>query len=352
MPALTVIRCGQSPRLQAVLTAALGQREVCFLSVAQTAQVDLRNRRLLFAVTVGEFGMDEDFCRLLQWLRSRPDCLRGSVGALLVDGATELDTKQAARMLVFTANLAGCLFPGKPLVEGTGSLRNLDIQARKNNLTREETYPFAARKLVEKLLSFRPEPRKKPRLLLLHASDRRTSNTLALGEQVVERLSDCEVTVLSLQNGAVQDCRGCSYTVCANYAKNNSCVYGGTIVDEVFPALRRSDALLLLCPNYNDAVGANIMACINRMTTLMVNDALAGKYLYAIVVSGYSGGDLVAQQLLGALCLNKSLILPPEFCLLETANDPGSALHLPGIQHRLDHFAQNIRRQLFQETDA
>ena len=352
MPALTVIQCGQSPRLQAVLAAALEQTEACILSVAQAAQTDLQNRRLLFAAAVGEFGIDGDFCRLLQLLRSRPGCLRGCVGAVLMDGATELDTKQAARMLVFAANRAGCLFPGKPLVEGTGSLRNLDIQARKNGLSREQTYPFAARNLVEKLLAFRPARREKPRLLLLHASEHRTSNTLALGEQVAARLPDCKITTLSLRNGAVHDCRGCSYTVCAHFAKNDSCFYGGAIVDEVFPALRRCDALLLLCPNYNDAVGANIMACINRMTSLMVSDALAGKYLYAIVVSGYSGGDLVAQQLLGALCLNKTLILPPDFCLVETANDPGSALHLPGIQTRLDAFAQNIRRQLFQKEDA
>lgn len=352
MPPLTVIQCGQSPRLQAVLTAALGQTEVCFLSVAQAALTDLQNCRLLFAIAVGEFGIDENFCRLLHLLRSRPDCLHGCVGAVLMDGATELDTKQAARMLVFSANKAGCLFPGKPLVEGTGSLRNLEIQARKNGLSPEQTYPFAAQHLVEKLLTFRPAQRKRPRLLLLHASDHRTSNTLALGKQVVGRLSDCEITTLSVRNGAVHDCRGCSYTVCAHYAKNNSCFYGGAIMDEVFPALRQCDALLLLCPNYNDAVGANIMACINRMTSLMVSDALAGKYLYAIVVSGYSGGDLVAQQLLGALCLNKTLILPPDFCLMETANDPGSALHLPGIQTRLDAFAQNIRRQLFQKEDA
>lgn len=41
-----------------------------------------------------------------------------------------------------------------------------------------------------------------------------------------------------------------------------------------------------------------------------------------IVVSGYSGSDIVARQLLGAMCLNKTAILPPEFCLMQTAHDP------------------------------
>ena len=91
---------------------------------------------------------------------------------------------------------------------------------------------------------------------------------------------------------------------------------------------------------------------VNRLTALFRTHDFSKKRIYSLVVSGYSGGDLVAQQLLGALCLNKTLILPPDFCLLETANDPGSALHLPGIQTRLDAFAQNIRRQLFQKEDA
>ena len=93
------------------------------------------------------------------------------------------------------------------------------------------------------------------------------------------------------------------------------------------------------------AVGANVMAFLNRLTSLHVSNALAGRYVYAIVVSGYSGGDIVAKQLLGALCLNKSLLLPPGFCMMETANDPGEAAALPGIQTRLAAFAQTIRTQ-------
>ena len=110
------------------------------------------------------------------------------------------------------------------------------------------------------------------------------------------------------------------------------------------PAVLQSDILLLLLPNYNDAVGANIMAFINRMTSLYVSGALSGKTLFSIVVSGYSGGDLVAEQVMGALCLNKSFLLPPRFCLMETANDPGEILRLPGIQERAASFARQIRQ--------
>ena len=59
-------------------------------------------------------------------------------------------------------------------------------------------------------------------------------------------------------------------------------------------------------------------------------------------ISGYSGGDLVARQLLGAMCLNKTAILPPEFCLMQTAHDPGSVRMVAGIDARITEFAARI----------
>ena len=104
--------------------------------------------------------------------------------------------------------------------------------------------------------------------------------------------------------------------------------------------------MLFLCPNYNDAVSANLMALFNRMTNLLVQHTLYDKYLFGIVVSGYSGSDLVAQQLLGTMCFNKTAILPGRFCLMQTANDPGSAQKSEGIAGRLDTFAAHIARTL------
>ena len=108
------------------------------------------------------------------------------------------------------------------------------------------------------------------------------------------------------------------------------------------PAILQSDVVLLLCPNFNDSASANILALINRMTGLLLQQPLYDKYLYAIVVSGYSGGDLVARQILGALCLNKTMMLPPHFCLFQTANDPGAALAAPGVEERMKAWAGSI----------
>lgn len=109
--------------------------------------------------------------------------------------------------------------------------------------------------------------------------------------------------------------------------------YGGAISTEIIPAIENCDAMLFLCPNYNDAVSANIMALFNRLTNLLTQRDLYDKYLFGIVVSGYSGSDLVAQQLMGAMCFNKTTMLPPRFCLMQTAHDPDSAKTCPTFKN-------------------
>ncbi|MDO5112079.1 MAG: NAD(P)H-dependent oxidoreductase [Clostridia bacterium] len=339
---LIVIAAGDHARLRGILESALA--DIPHKVIRATGLMpQLSDARILFALSVGEVGLDADICSLLIHLRSHPDALAGSIGSIIIDGAGELYTKQLAHMLLLSANSAGCLFPGKPLVEATGSLTNWNVQARRRGVSPLEAYTLAARELVERLWRFAPEKKATPKVLMLHASEKTTSNSVALGTRICERLQpNCEVTEISLQNGTIFDCRGCSYKACAHFASQNSCFYGGSIVEDVYPAIMACDALLLLCPNYNDSVSANIMACINRLTSLLVFNTLYDKYLYAVVVSGYSGSDLVAQQVLGALCCNKTFMLPPRFCLMQTANDPGDALRAPGIEERLDAFAQSM----------
>lgn len=346
MPALLVISAGEHARLREILSAAL-EGIPCEIVSAAEALPPLQGRRVLFALSVGEIGLDADVCRLLIYLRSHPHAMESAVGAMLIDGAGELYTKQLAHMLAMAANAAGCLFPGKPLVEATGSLANWRVQSRRRGVTALEAYAIAARELTLRLWEFIPVTKRTPTVLMLHASERLTSNTLDLGEAICERLRPvCDVQTISLQNGTIFDCRGCSYKACAHFAAQNACFYGGSIVSDVYPAIMACDALLLLCPNYNDSVSANVMACINRLTSLLVFNTLYEKYLYAVVVSGYSGSDLVAQQVLGALCLNKTFMLPPRFCLTQTANDPGDALRAPDIKARLDAFSQSMRKTL------
>lgn len=340
---LTVV-CAQAVagRLSETLTAALAGRRVEWVRYPDAAR-PLHNRRILFAVSLDETGVSPALYPLLALLRSHPDYLTGSVAGVLVDGAGELYTKTVGRELVLSANRAGCTFPGRPLVEATGALRNFAVQAKNAGGSLKEAYRQAVGDLIDRILDFEPPKPARPKILVLHASSYRTSNTMALWSRVKQALPPgCDITEIGLRNGTMEDCSGCPYTMCLHFGEKGECFYGGVMVREVYPALREADALVMLCPNYNDALSANLTACINRLTALYRTASFDRKALFGVVVSGYSGGDIVAAQLASALSMNKGFWLPPDFCLIETANDPGEALRLPGIEARTARFTQSI----------
>lgn len=326
-------------RLADTLHAALEGRTVRLWRDGES----LKDRRVLFAFSLPENGISPELYGLLARLRDHPGCLRGSVGGVVIDGAGDLYTKAAGRELILAASLAGCTFPGRPLAEATGGLQNFTVQARNGGCDLETAYRRAVSDLAGRVLDFAPPRRERPKVLALHASSRATSNTLDLWGRVRERIEgSCQIREIGLRNGTLEDCAGCPYTTCLHFGERGGCFYGGVMVQEVFPALREADGVVLLCPNYNDALSANLTAAVNRLTALYRAASFEDKAVFAIVVSGYSGGDIVASQVVSALCVNKGFWLPPRSILLETANDAGAALRLPGIAGRLEDFAENL----------
>lgn len=302
----------------------------------------LGGQKLLFAVALDQGGCNLSYYRMLSQLRRDGGVLAGCTGALVVTGVGELYTKDVARDLVLAANLAGCAFLGRPLVEATGSLRNFRVQAQLSGTDEPTALRLAIAELVDRLTAWQSPPPAR-RVLAIHASARATSNTLALWELVKEGLpEDVEVRELCLQNGTLADCIGCSYTACMHFGQQGGCFYGGPMVEEVFPAVRDCDTLVMLCANYNDALAANLTAFVNRLTALFRQNRFYDKRLYGLIVSGYSGGDLIARQLISGLNMNKSFYLPPRFCMLETANEKGSLVKLPGIAGRSAAFGKKI----------
>lgn len=297
----------------------------------------------LFAIDLGEYGVNLEYTRLLGWLRSHPKSLEGWTGGVTADADSDLYTKSAARELVFTANRAGCAFVGRPLVEGTKTLSNFAIVASNLGTDLYGAYVESIKLLVKEMAkSQKPDKERKRELLVLHASSHKSSNTYAVWQGVKQYLTDISITEIGLRNGTLADCSGCPYKMCLHFGERGSCFYGGVMVENVYPAVKKADGILLLAPNYNDALSANLTAAINRLTALYRTTSFADKAVFAIVVSGYSGGDIVACQAAGAMNMNKGFWLPANFCLLETANDKGEALALPGIQDRADRFAENM----------
>lgn len=301
-------------------------------------------KRVLFVIPLGKNGINREYYEVLSWLRSGVSVLKDSVGGMVIDADSELYTKAAARELAVAANQAGCAFVGRPLVEGTASLDNFLVQADNMNTDRLGAYKKSAEILAGQLREFSWNCYEKPNLLVLHASNHKTSNTLAIWETIRTRLDreQIEITEINLRNGTMEDCSGCPYQMCLHFGERGRCFYGGAMVDDVYPAVKKANGILLLCPNYNDAISANMTACINRLTALFRTTRFYDKALFAVIVSGYSGSDLLAGQLITALNMNKSFYLPGNFCMMETANKAGSALKLPGILNRIDGFAGQI----------
>lgn len=303
-------------------------------------------RKVLFAVPLGKNGVNRGYYEVLAWLRCGRPVLSGAVAGLIIDADSELYTKAAARELAVAANNAGCAFVGRPLVEGTASLDNYIIQAANMNTDRFGAYKESARILASQVMTFEWKGKEKPHLLVLHASNHKTSNTMAVWTAVREKLSGVEIREINLRNGTLEDCSGCPYQMCLHFGERGQCFYGGAMVDDVYPAVKWADGILLLCPNYNDALSANMTAFINRLTALFRTIRFYDKALFAIIVSGYSGSDLIAGQLVTALNMNKTFYLPGNFCMMETGNSPGSAMKAPGIEKRIETFASNVRNTL------
>ena len=335
-----------SPRLDFMIKAALDNLPFEVIKSIDNVP-DMRNKKLLFAVDLNEAGFNIPVLELFSKLWNKgPDSLSGSSAAFLIASPNELHTKSSAQTLTLLANQLGCRFIGHPIMEATKNLNNLLTWQKSLNLSLEDSLFKLCSNLGRRLSDDNPTRVLKPKILALHSSSHKTSNTLLLWHMVKKHLTNCDIEEFHVENGTVLDCIGCSYKTCKHYGKQSSCFYGGVMVEEIFPAIERADATVWICPNYNDALSANLTAVINRMTALYRKAKFYNKTLFSIIVSGNSGSDTVARQLIGALNINKGFRLPPYFSLMATANDPGTVMLVDKIEDKACVFADNIINEI------
>lgn len=304
---------------------------------------ELKNKKLIFAAELNSAGIDLRLWAIISKLCCRgAAALAGSIGAVIVRSESELYTKSAASSIVYLANNLGCSFPGHPLVEATEGLRNFLTWQKTMDISLEDICIKLCGELGKRLRAGAPARIERPNIAAIHSSQRSTSNTLRLWRMVCDSLSDCIVNELHVKNGEALDCRGCSYRACVHYGMKGGCFYGGAVVENIYPAVERADAMVWICPNYNDNISANLIAVINRLTALYRKISFRDKSLFAVIVSGNSGGDSVAKQLIGSLNINKGFRLPPYFSLTATANDPGAIEKVQRIDEKARMFARNI----------
>lgn len=318
-------------------------------SLEEFEKVDFYRQKILFAVQLNEYGINFEYFKIVEYIRRVKEgkVFEKAVSAIIIDSASELYTKDIARQLGFSLNMAGSNLIGKALVEGAGELKNFETLSKIHKITLKEVYEDQIYQLIIRLLNYKEEKKNTLNLLLLHSSDRKSSNTLMLWDKIKKNLSS-RITVeeISLNRAGIRDCRGCPYDTCLHFGKQEHCYYGGIIAEEVYPKILEADIIVLACPNYNDSISANLMATINRMTAISISHNIRDKYIYAAIVSGYSGGDIVAMQILGAFNFNKGLEAKSRFALLEIANDKGSILKVENIDEKAKAFASNVNSNL------
>ncbi len=311
----------------------------------------IKNGKIVFSVYINKSGINIELMEILKKIAEDSNFFNGSSAVVIIHGDSELFTKSIGRRIIFYLNQAGASFIGRPLVEVTGSMKNLVHVAMAENLCLKDACIKSSKDLVDRLLANRSfktlkTDKEKPELLVLHSSNWQTSNTYMLWNEVKGNLKGINVNEIHIENGSVRDCIGCPFKTCSHYGQQERCYYGGIMVEDIYPAVLSCDALLLLCPNYNDSISANLSAVINRLTALFRKTQFYDKYLFSIIVSGHSGSDILAEQLISALNINKTFRLQSGFAMMETANDPGDVLEIQSIRIRSKKFAKKINETL------
>lgn len=306
--------------------------------------VSLQNKMILFAVELNTIGVSNTLNDIFESLYNiGNDSLLNSEGAMIVRSKSNLFSKTFAQSIVFLANNLGCSFVGRPLVEATSDLDNLKSMKKIYDMSLEDICLKQCETLKNRFLyEIKGDTHSPKNLLVLHSSKKSISNTLSLWDMVKPGLEQIQVKEINVGIGDIEDCKGCPYTTCKYFGSQSKCFYGGIVIEEVYPAILECDSLLLISPNYNDMVTANLVASINRLTALYRKTKFYDKQLFSIIVSGYSGSDGIAKQLISSLNMNKTFKLPPYFALMETANDLGSVLEVPDIKVKAKAFAKNI----------
>ena len=166
--------------------------EIRQLTIVKTTKnlPDLKNRKIIFAIELDECGFNIPLFEMLLKLKKRgDDSLLGSRAVIIIQSPSQLFTKSTAQKIIFLTNQMGCRFPGHPAVEATYNLNNFLTWQKTFNLPFLEIYKEQAQELVKELMEEDLKLINRPKILVLHSSLFKTSNTLMLWKMVKENLN-------------------------------------------------------------------------------------------------------------------------------------------------------------------
>lgn len=297
----------------------------------------------LLVIQLDGLGQNLEF---YQWLLEKKEMsdqyFDNSIIGLIVSSDSDYYTKKFSSGIMFLMNQMGARFLGHPMVESIKDDANLRAWQMAEGFTRQEAMCHLVHRLIRDMEAYVPITPRAQKILVLHAGTHERSNTLALWRMVKKHLPTMEIIEFHVEEGTAVDCYGCNFDTCIYYSMHKSCFYGGVITEELLPLIEKSDVIVWICPNYNDAISSKLSAVINRMTVLYRRVSFKEKRIYALIVSANSGSDSVASQLIDALVINKGFQLPPNFALMSLASEEGSIYEVPLIEQAAGAFAQQI----------
>ena len=308
-------------------------------------KIECKNRKILFVAELNKIGYDLELLAWLTFVSGERDFFENSIAGIIIKSSSDLYTKTMAQDIILHTNSMGLSFIGHSVIEMTKGYANFKTWQKTMDKSLIEIAEINCTLLAKRIYDYKEKNKASKKVLALHSSSYKTSNTLGLWHLVSKKLKCKDINEIHIENGTVVDCKGCSFQTCIHYGKQHSCFYGGIMVEEVLPAIEESDVIVWICPNYNDSVSSNMLAVINRLTVLYRQISFHDKTFFAVIVSGSSGSDALAKQLIGALNINKGFHLPPYFALMETANDPLYVLKLAGIEEKSEKMAENLNQR-------
>lgn len=305
--------------------------------------------RMVFLIKLDEIGEcreANDFLRreMALYLSGKTTVFHSLIAGLIVISDSEYYTKNYAKKFIFLANQMGCEFVGHCMVERISGHRNFNTWAKAMHMPLESLEQMQIQKLFQRIQTFDYLNKSVLKGLVLHAGHKSLSNTYTFWDDIKSQLNDkrFEFHELHVEEGKIVDCHGCGFETCLYYSKQDSCFYGGFVVDDLYPAIEAADFIVWICPNYNDAISAKLMAVINRLTALYRKMPFYDKYIFSVVVSGNSGSDVVAEQLIDALNINKGFRVPPRFVATAIANDPGEIRNSYDYDKRITNYVNDM----------
>ncbi len=113
-----------SPFLEDMINATLSTTNFQIIDNAENLP-NLKSSKILFAVELPITGISNNLNNIFIELFNRgKNSLSGAEAIVLIHSNYQLFTKTTAQSIIFYANLLGCRFIGRPMVEATGNLNN------------------------------------------------------------------------------------------------------------------------------------------------------------------------------------------------------------------------------------